>query len=58
MVLGYSTIVIKPVFRIAPEAFNAVDVIPAFGFAFVFAYNDMVAAYRQGSVGLPVISII
>jgi hypothetical protein len=41
--LGYTTVGIKPVFGIAPEALDAVDVVPAFWFTPLFSDDDDIA---------------
>jgi len=43
--LGYTTVRIEPMFCIAPESFNTVDVIPAFGFTTFFANDNMTTTH-------------
>lgn len=55
---GYSTVVIEPMFRITPESFNAVNVVPSLGLSFVFTDYHVVAPKPQGSVCIPIIGIV
>ena len=45
-------------FSITPKAFDAVDVVSAFGTATIFSDNNVLAAYRQPGIGLPVVRVI
>ena len=56
--LRHSAIHIKPMLGIAPEAFNAIDVVSAAGSPFLLADDDMLAAHCQRSVSLPVIRVV
>lgn len=55
---GYPTVRMKPVFGIAPEAFDTVDMVPSFGFPLLFADHDMIAPNRQRCVYLPFIGVV
>lgn len=54
----YSTVGMKPVFRITSEAFDPVDVIPPLWFPFLFADYNMITANRQRNICMPGIGII
>lgn len=54
----YSSILIKPMFRIALEPLNAVNVGSPFGFSFLFVYHHMFTPQTQRSVGMPIICIV
>jgi hypothetical protein len=56
--LGHTAIVIKPMFSIAPEPLDPVEMIPTFRPSFLFQDDHMVAPNRQRGVGLPVIGIV
>lgn len=55
-----SSVLIEPIFRETPEAFDAIDVMSAFGFGhpFFFSNNHMVTFDRQPSIGVPVIGVV
>ena len=53
-----TTVMIKPVFSIGPEAFNTVDVCSTLGFSFVFLYHHMISSDIKECVGMPVIGIV
>ena len=53
--LVYAAVVIEPMFGVAPEALNAVDMVPAEGSPFLFAYHHVRAAHRQGGVSVPIV---
>jgi hypothetical protein len=56
--LGDSTVRIEPMFRITPEAFNAVNMLTTLRPATIFSNDNMVTSNRQGGIGLPVIRIV
>ena len=56
--LGHSPIVIKPMFRITPEAFDAINVVSSFGFPLLFSDDDMISTKSERGVSIPVVSII
>jgi len=56
--LGHATIVIEPVFSIAPESFDPVEMVPPLRPSFLFPDDHMVAPNRQRRVGLPVVGIV
>ena len=55
---GCSTVRIKPMLRITPEAFDAVYVGSALGPSSLFSDHDMVASDGQGPIGVPVIGVV
>lgn len=55
---GHSTVGIEPMFRIAPEAFNPVDVGASLGSSCLFPDDDVVASDRQRPVGVPVVGVV
>jgi len=55
---GHTTVRIKPMFRITPEAFNAIDVGSAFWSPGLFSDHDMVASDGKGTIGVPVVGVI
>ena len=54
---GYSAERIQPVFRIAPEAFNPVDVISTFRSSSLLPNHHVVSLDTQRTVGLPVVGV-
>jgi len=54
----HTAVWVKPMFRITPEAFNAVYVGPALGSASLLSDHDMVASYGKGTIGVPVIGVV
>lgn len=54
----HPTVVIKPMFCITPEPFNAVDMVSPLGSPFLFAHHNMVTAKSQGGIGTPVVSVV
>ena len=56
--LGYSTVVIQPVFCIAPEALNSVDMIPAFRLSLVLSDHHVVTPQSQRGIGMPVVRVV
>ena len=56
--LGHSTVVIEPMFRITPEPFYAVDMVPSLRFPFLFAHHHMVTTKAKRGIRVPVISVV
>ena len=54
----HSPVLIKPMFGIAPEAFNAVNVVPTARFAFFLTHYDMIASECKRCICMPIIRII
>lgn len=50
-------VMVKPMFCIAPKSFDAIDMIPSFGSAPLFADYHMISMYIQECVGMPVIRV-
>lgn len=55
---GCSTVRVKPMFRITPEAFDAVYVGSALGSSGLFSDHDVVASNGQRPVGVPVVGVV
>lgn len=55
---GYTAVRVKPMFRITPEAFDAVNVGSALGSSGLFSDHDMVASDCKGAIGVPVVSVV
>jgi hypothetical protein len=55
---GYSTVWMKPVFCVAPEPFDPIDMVSSFRLSLLFANHDMFTANRKRSVRLPIIGVI
>lgn len=51
----HSPVVVEPVFGVAPESFNAVDVVAADWPALLFPHHDMIAANRKRGIRAPVV---
>lgn len=58
MMFRNATILIQPVFRKTPESLNSIKVIPPFWFPFLFSDYNMIPSDRQGTIGMPIISVI
>lgn len=56
--LRHSAIHVKPMFGIAPEAFDAVDVVSTARSPLLFADDEMLAAHGQRSVSLPLVRLV
>ncbi len=56
--LRYSTVRIKPMFRITPEPFDPVNMVSSFWTSSVFSNDDVVAPDGQGRIGLPVVRVV
>ncbi len=54
----HPTIRVEPVFGVAPEALDAVDVVPPLGAAFLLAHDDMVTLNPQAGIGLSVVGVV
>ena len=54
----HTAIHIQPVFGIAPEAFDAVDMVAAFGSPLVFGHNHMVATHLQTRISRILVSVV
>jgi hypothetical protein len=54
----YSPIGMKPMFCIAPEAFDPIYMIPSLGLPFLFADHDMITANRKRCIRLPFIGVV
>jgi len=49
---------VEPVLGMAPEAFDAVDMVPPPGTALLLTHDDVIALHPQTGVGLPVVSVV
>lgn len=49
---------VKPCLRVAPEAFNPVDMVSAHRLAFFLADDDMLAPEAKRRIGIPAVSVI
>jgi len=58
VLLGHSTVMIKPVLGIRPESFDAVEVVPALGFALFLLDDHMIAPNIQERISVPIIGIV
>ena len=56
--LRHSAIHVEPMFSIAPEAFDAVQVVSAFGSPQLFSDHDLLASDGQASLSVPGISVV
>ena len=55
---GDSAVMIEPMFRVTPEAFDAIDMVSPSGPALVLSHDDMASSKPQGGVGVPVVGIV
>lgn len=56
--LRYSTVRIKPMFRITPEPFDPVNMVSTFRSSPVFTNDDVVTPNGQGRISLPVVRVV
>ncbi len=54
----YSPVLVKPVFGVAPEPFNAVDRVPAFRSSFLLCHHHMLTPQSERGVRLVVIGVV
>ena len=53
-----STIRVQPMFGIAPEAFDTVNIGSSLGYSFAFIDNHVNTTQVKGSIGMPVIGVV
>ncbi len=54
----HATIRVEPVLGVAPEALDAIDMVPPLGPTLLLAHHDMVALHPQARIGLPVVGVV
>ena len=55
---GHSTVRSQPVFRIGPEAFDAINMVTSLGTTLLLTDDHMAANQAQGGVGLPLVRVV
>ena len=55
---GHPTVWVEPGLGIGPEAFDAVEMVPALGSALVFRDGHVIASHSERSIRMPVIRVI
>lgn len=55
---GYAAIRIEPMFGIAPEPFDTVDMVSPLRTTGFLAHHDVVTAYGQGRISLPLVRVV
>ena len=56
--LGYSTVLVEPMFRVGPESLDAVEMVSAFWFSLFLSDHHMVAMDVQERVRVPIIGVV
>ena len=54
----HSSVLIEPVLGVTPEAFDAVEMVSAFGHALVFGHDHVLARDREARVSAPVVRVV